>query len=269
MKMVLSAIIVVFNHKNYLERCLNSLVRELKNIGESEIRVIDNHSTDGSTQLIKRQFGKKVKLVCHKENLGFARACNKGIRAAKGKYILILNPDTEITRGSLKSMINALEKESIGCLVPRLINPDGSLQYSIRRFPRLITVIARRTPLRLIHLFEKQNEFHLMKDVDHSQMIAIDWALGGCVLTKRQIFGKIGYFDEKFFLYCEDIDWFYRLRKQGLTAFYYPKASIIHHHIAKSDKKLLSRESFYHFKSLCYFFKKYFPEIVSLKYPLK
>lgn len=276
--MKLSVIIVNYNHKKYLEDCLNSLFGGLKKI-KAEILVIDNRSIDSSIDFLKKIKNKKInslrsffpseiKIIFNKKNLGFAKACNKGIRKARGEYILLLNPDTQVVGESIKLMMDFLEKrKDITCVVPKLLNPDKTLQYSIRRFPGVLTVLLRRTPLRWTNLLRKRDDFHLMKDINHNRTKKIDWALGSCLMTRRNIFDQVGLFDEHFFVYCEDIDWFYRLKKARLKAYYLPKAKVIHHHLAISDKKLLSKESFYHTKSMIYFFKKYWREIVTFKYP--
>lgn len=265
--MKLSVIIVNYNHKKYLKTCLNSLLKNLKGI-TFEVFLIDNNSKDGSVGFLKQKASKKIKIILNKKNLGFARACNQGIRRAKGDYILLINPDIKVLKESVGKMIDFLERNrGLGCVAPKLLNPDQSLQYSIRRFPNVLTVLIRRTPLRLLPFIKNKDALHLMKNVNHNRIIKIDWALASCLMVKRKVFDQIGLFDENFFVYCEDIDWFYRLKKAGLGAYYLPEAKVIHHHLAKSDKKLLSKESLYHTKSMIYFFKKYWREILTFKYP--
>lgn len=265
--MKLSVVIVSHNHEQYLQDCLSCLLKEFQSV-RSEVFVIDNHSSDNSVDLIKEKFNKQVNLIENKQNLGFAKACNQGIKRAEGNYIFFLNPDTQVAKGSIRKMINFLEEyKETDCVVPKLLNLDKSLQYSIRRFPNLLMVLIRRTPLRLVPFIKSKDASHLMKDISHNQIIEIDWALASCMMVRKRVFKQIGLFDENFFVYCEDIDWFWRLKKAGLKAHYLPKAKVLHHHLAKSDKKLLSRETFYHTKSMIYFFRKYWKDILTGRYP--
>jgi len=267
--MKLSVIIVTFNHQKYLENCLASLLKSLEAIN-SEVIVVDNHSTNGTIERLKEIGKSKFKVIQNKKNLGFAQACNQGIKKAKGGYLLLLNPDTQVNQEGLRKLIEFLDKnKEAACGAPQLLNPDKSLQYSIRRFPDSFTVIARRTPLRRLSFVNKRNNFHLMKNISHHQTREIDWALGSCLLVRKETFKKIGLFDEGFFVYCEDIDWFWRLKKAGLKAYYFPQTKIIHHHLARSDKKLFSKESYYHLRSIVYFFRKYWQEILTGRYPEK
>lgn len=265
--MILSVIIVNYNHRQYLRKCLTSLLTSLQGI-KSEILVVDNYSIDGSLALLKKEFLQKITLIENRRNLGFSRAANLGIRKAKGKYLFLLNPDTQVNSQSLNELIKFLDKKKeAACVVPQLLHPDKSLQYSIRRFPDFLTVIARRTPLRSFSLVRRRNNFHLMKKISHQKMREIDWALGSCLLVRRETLEAVGLFDEGFFVYGEDIDWFWRLKKAGFKAYYLPQAKIIHHHLAKSDQQLFSKESYYHFKSIVYFFRKYWQEILTGRYP--
>ncbi len=265
--MKITVVIVVYNHKEYLKNCLDFLLRAVDGLSY-EIFLIDNHSNDGSANFLKKREGERIKVILNKKNLGFARACNQGIRKAKGEYLLLLNPDVELEKESVKLMINFLEKRKNPVVaVPLLFNPDGSVQYSIRKFPGFFSALIRRTPLRLFPFLPR--DFHFVKKINQKKPTQIDWALGGCFLAKREVFEKIGLLDEKFFVYCEDIDWFYRLRKERIKAYCFPEAKATHYHLAKSDKKIFSKESFYHFRSMVYFFKKYWREIFSFRYPPK
>jgi hypothetical protein len=267
-KIKLSVIIVVYNHQQFLANCLSSL-RISTAAFKPKVIVIDNCSTDGSVNFLKSNFKDFIRLIQNPKNYGFAKACNQGIQKAQGDYLLFLNPDTQITGQAIEKMILFLDHHPlVACLVPCLLNPDQTPQFSLRNFPGIITVLAKRTPLKFLPYFKKARDFHLEKNFP-SQPQAINWALGSCFLIRKKVFEKIGYFDEHFFVYCEDIDFFYRLKKAGLKTYFLPEAKVIHYHQAKSDKVLFSKESFYHFKSILYFFKKYFWEILTNKYPGK
>lgn len=268
MKPSLSIIIVTYNHEKFIGRCLQSISQNYPKTS-IEILLVDNASHD-STLAIASLFRDKLNLRVIKNslNLGFSKANNLAIRLARAKYILILNPDTEITQTSLNLMLRYLNTHpEVSCLVPRLIFPNGRLQESVRNFPTLATFMVRRTPLRLLKtkLVHQLNRRHL-RAISYRKIQPISWALGGAILTRKMVFKQIGLFDERFFLYCEDIDWFYRLSLAKLKAWYYPPSVFIHYHQAISDHRLISIASLHHLKSMVKFCLKYPREILTGSY---
>jgi hypothetical protein len=218
-----------------------------------EIIIIDNHSTDESCQLVREKFP-DLYLIENVKNLGFARAVNQGFRKAKGKYLLILNPDVELLPGSADKMIDFLERHpEAGLLLPKLINPDGSLQFSCRKFYDFSTLLFRRTPLGRIFPNHWTIRRHLMMDWNHEEVREVDWGLGACMFLRREALVGQGIFDERFFLYFEDVDLCFRLKKKGWKVIYNPEAVMVHAHLRQSAGGFFNREKWEHFKSLIKF----------------
>ena len=252
---LLSVITVTHNHAEFIGRCLTTLVPEVEAIG-GEVIAIDNLSDDESAKII-RQFP-TVKLVVNSERRGFSANNNYGMAIAQGRYILLLNPDTEVLPGALSTLIAFMDAHpQVGMCAAQLLFPDGSIQPSPRRFPTVGSAIARRTPIRHFLKNSQFNRRHLMLDVNHSKPFAVDWLLGACMFIRREVLETVGPLDEGFFLYVEDIDWAQRMHRAGWEIFYVPTAKIIHHHLAVSDKKLFSRHMWLHLKSMWRYARRY------------
>jgi N-acetylglucosaminyl-diphospho-decaprenol L-rhamnosyltransferase len=251
----LSVITVTHNHANYIGRCLDALVPAISAIG-GEIIVIDNRSDDNSAEIIKHY--PSVKLIINQSRRGFSANNNYGMALAQGRYLLLLNPDTEVLPGALAQLIAFMNAHpTVGMCGAKLLFPDGTVQPSPRRFPSLGSFIARRTPLRMFLRHSKLNRYHLMLDIDHTQAMAVDWLLGACMFIRREILETVGPLDEGYFLYVEDIDWARRMHAANWAIYYVPQAQIVHHHLAVSDKKLLSRYTAFHISSMVRYVRKY------------
>lgn len=138
----------------------------------------------------------------------------------------------------------------------KLLFPDGSLQLSCRRFPTLKSTLIRRTPIRVLFPYQKRGSEHLMSNWNHMSTIKVDWVLGACLMIRREIIYDIGFLDENFQLYCEDIDLCLRIKRQNWNVYYVHDAKIIHYHLAKSDKSFFCYNTYLHFKSMFYFLQK-------------
>lgn len=252
--MNLDIIIITHNHGQYLQNCLSSIFSSFK-IKVNLILIINN-SKDKKSLKIAKKFS-QVKTIINKKPKGLSANLNQGIRLSKRDFILILNPDTMVTRAAIEKLINFMKKNpKVGICGPKLIFPDGSLQYSARRFPNLKTFLIRRTPLRWFLKQSKDNLNHLGIDLNHSKTQPVDWLLGACLLLRRKMIDDIGLFDEKYYLYVEDIDYCFRAWRKGWQVWYVPEAVVIHHHLALSDKKPFSIYSWYHLKSMWRYFWK-------------
>lgn len=266
-----SIVIVSHQHRLYLSGCLGSLLNEGKKL-PLEIIVIDNNSSDGTIESLDQKIRSEINIVRNDKNLGFAKACNQGIRMAKSNIVMFVNPDVLTMSGSIPKMLKFLKLNPVAsCVVPVLKNIDGSIQYSCRKFPGWKETLLKRTPVRWLVDPEKINRYDekTMDFINRKIPFRIHWALGGCLMVKKSTFKKIGVFDERFFLYCEDIDWFYRLKKADLTAYCLPEATMFHKHIAVSDHTLLSVESFYHSAGILKFVVKHAGDILAGRYPPK
>jgi N-acetylglucosaminyl-diphospho-decaprenol L-rhamnosyltransferase len=217
--MTLSIIIVNWNTSALLVNCLASL-RESE-IGESEIWVVDNASTDDSAEQVARRFP-EVQLIRNSVNAGFARANNQGIAASRGDCILLLNSDTLVPHKTLSYLVQfMIENPRVGACGPRLLRPDGTPQpYAFGDDPTL-SYLLRRGLNRL--LFARY-----LHDWSIEHTLQVDWVSGACLLLRRVALEQAGLLDEQFFMYFEDIDLCLRLRQAGWQVYYEPRVAITH-----------------------------------------
>ncbi len=227
--------------------------------------VIDNNSEDQSSTMLKQDFP-QVKLLENKKNYGFSFACNQGIKKSRGRYILLLNPDTEFTSGGITKMIEFMRAHpTVGICGPKMIDPQGKVHFSCRTFPSYLTAISSGQSI-LNRLFPHNplSRKYLLKDQDHSQESEVDWVSGSCLLTKRDLFEKIGPLDEIFFMYVEDVDFCYRAKKAGFMVYYFPEVVIVHH-IGESTRKRELKMKVEHHRSMYYFYQKHHHVSIFLK----
>lgn len=225
----LSIIIVSFNTKEILKKCLQSL--EENGLKGQEIIVVDNASTDGNQEMIKKEFP-RIKLVCNSENIGFAKANNQGIKEAMGKDILLLNSDIEVKEGSINKLYTFAEKhQEAGAVVPRLLNPDGSPQPSVFRLPTLWLAIKQ-------YWFGQKGLLDKsLPVIDYQQSpVVVESAVMAAFLITSQALKKVGLLNEKYFMYFEDLDYCKRVNKSGLKIYYLPEVEIVHRHGMSGNK---------------------------------
>ena len=253
--MDLSIVIPHFNRISSLKICLSSVPPAAGTLSHETI-VVDNGSSDGSQKMVKDLFP-KVCLLQNKTNEGFGRAVNRGLRMGQGRYLLCLNNDTALFPHSLETLVNFMEKHpEAGVSGGKIFNPDGTLQFSARSFPGIRTALFNRSAL-LTRLFPK-NPFsrrYLLSDWDHNSVREVDWVSGSFFLIRRSLTEKIGFFDERFFLYCEDVDYCRRTKEAGYRIYYIPEAHIIHD-TGYSEMKMSTL--FFHHQSMYRFYKKHF-----------
>jgi len=252
------------NHGEFLARCLTSVLAQ-KTTARAEVHVVDNCSTDDTLQVLAGFHSTRVHRNAAPK--GFAANNNAVIRATDSPYVLLLNPDTEMMGGAIDKLVGFLDAHpDVGMVGPRLVFPDGRIQLSARRFPSLKSVLARRTPMRKLMTESDWNRWHLMADSAHDAVMEVDWVLGGCLLIRRRALNQVGGLDEGYFLYVEDIDLAYRLHRAGWKVVYLPSAVVVHHHLAVSDRRLLSRESFIHMQSMFRYWRKHMaPQLLRLR----
>ena len=225
--MDLSIIILNYKTRGLVKHCINNVRATTANFAY-EIIVIDNGSSDGIEAMMKENFP-DIKFIQTGKNLGFAAGNNIGIKEAKGKHVLILNPDVTVLNGSIEKMLKFMEANpEIGIVGPKLINPDGSYQISCRTFQTPKLILYRRTPLGRLPFAKKQLEKHLMLDFDHSSAREVDWFLGACMLINKECLDKMGLFDERFFIYFEDMDLCRRFWMNGYKVYYLAEAEMVH-----------------------------------------
>jgi GT2 family glycosyltransferase len=224
----LSIIIPSYNTKEILLECLNSIQNNSQDIN-LEIIVVDNNSTDGTVEDLKKISNKYISAIFLEKNFGFAYAVNRGIEKAKGRYILLLNSDIKLSKDSLMGLINFAENnQNVGLVAPMLLNPDLSIQPSIYHFPSIIGAI-KEYYLRKKGSFEKYSP-------NTKEPIIVDCVVGAAMLIPKSTIEKIGYLDEKYFMYFEDLDYCRRVKRASLRVYYLPKIAIIHKHGASGKK---------------------------------
>lgn len=261
--MRLSVIVVVYDAAEYLRRCLVSLEVHLQGV-EHEICVVDNASNDGGVSLVRERFP-KAKLLLHDRNLGFAAGTNAGLRATSGRFVLWLNPDCELTNGGIHELLEAFEREpTLGVIGPKVTGPGGDLQPSCRSFPSYQTAFFSRQSV-LTRLFPANpfSERYLRAGEDSERRRDGDWVSGACLLHRREVADGIGGIDERFFMYCEDVDFCLRARAAGWRVAYHPGLEV-KHYLAGSTRKLPLRMIREHHRSMWSYYAKHFP-----RHPLK
>jgi N-acetylglucosaminyl-diphospho-decaprenol L-rhamnosyltransferase len=235
----LSIVIVNWNVHDLLRRCLGSVVSGQWSV-VSEIIVVDNASTDGSVEMLRNEFP-QVTLIVNASNRGFAAANNQGIAAAQGRYVLLLNPDTEVLGSALITLIRYLEAHpSVGLIGPQLLYPDGRVQSSRRRFPTLATLFLESTWLASLAPRSLLRRYYFLDQPDDATL-DVDWIMGAAMLIRREVIEQAGGMDAGFFMYSEELDWCRRIKAAGWRVVYCPAARVIHHEGKSSEQAVPDR----------------------------
>jgi N-acetylglucosaminyl-diphospho-decaprenol L-rhamnosyltransferase len=243
---------VTHGHRHFIEACLGSLESTLDMDG-CLVALVDNKRSDGCGDFVRSTYP-WVKVIARERPHSFAENNNLVYGMFGGSYFLMLNPDTTVRCGALSTLVDFMEtNRSVGACGPRLVFPDGALQYSCRRFPTLWSTLLRRTPIRSLVPSDRRGSSHLMVSSPHHERMAVDWMLGACLLVRRAAISGRLLLDSRFPMYCEDIDLCYRLNEAGWGIHYVPDAVVVHHHGAESDRRLLSRASLLHTISMVRF----------------
>lgn len=248
-----SIIIVSYNVRALLDRCLRSLAGE----GQTDVIVVDNASSDGTPAYLRQNFP-DVRLIANQTNAGFGVANNQGLALARGEWVLFLNPDAELRPGALAALRRILETQpGVGVVGPRLRYADGQIQSSRRRFPTPLMALAESTVLgRWWPTNPAARRYHCL-DVSDGQAQDVDWLNGACLLTRRSVLEQIGGFDPRFFMYSEELDWCRRVRDGGWRIVYSPSAEVIHREGKSSEQNLARRARNFH-ESKARYFEKYY-----------
>jgi hypothetical protein len=261
--MDLSVVIVNWNSGKFLSECLDFLYENNKSLN-FEVFVVDNASSDSGLACLKKF--QKVKLIKNEKNLGFARANNQALKKAKGRYILLLNPDTVVLKDSLKGMISFLDKhKSVGVLGCKLLNPDGSVQPSCHAFLTIPHVFFEVSQLDylfpknkfFIKLFKPLNRLKLFTNYSTpDKPVKVDSVMGSCYMIRKEALKKTGLLDENFFLYHEEMELSYRVWQKGFKVMFYPYAYVIHRgkHSTEQVPDLVYYERC---RSILHFFRKH------------
>jgi GT2 family glycosyltransferase len=259
----LSVIIVSFNSLSYLKNCLDSIIKFCPDLGQNdyEVIIVDNYSTDGTADFIEKNYLKYsfVRLIKNEINMGFSHANNLAIKNSNSKYYFLLNSDTEVYENSINGLIDFFKSSSkeginIGVAGPKIINSDGSLQLSCRRFPSFINA-AFYTILAGIKPDNRFSRRYKLADADRSRPFEVDWVSGSAMMISGDAIRHVGMFDENYFMYVEDVDLCYRMWHSGFKVYYYPLVKILHH-IGGSGVSDLMLPQIRMQKSVLYFYIK-------------
>ena len=249
----LSIIIVSWNVADLLRDCLHA-IDENRGELDLEVIVVDSASSDNSVAMVRDEFPWVDLLACD-ENVGFPHGNNLGLERANGRYILLLNPDTVVLDNALSKMMAYMAKNpEVGVLGCQLLNGDGTVQSSRRRFPTKKTAFFESTWLETVAP-KGIHESYYAQDLPDDAINDVDWVMGACMLVPRQVVADVGGMDEAYFMYSEELDWCRRIKDSGWRVVYYPEAKIIHYVGQSSDQAVVARHINFQQAKLRYFRK--------------
>jgi len=255
--MQLSVIIISYNAKAHLEDCLQSIYDHTA-VDPFEIIVVDNASTDGSLAMLARKFP-KVHTIASPDNLGFAGANNLAMREAKGEFFLLLNNDARVAPSAVDTMLRLIrEKPDVGVLGPLLRNEDGSVQVS---YGRMISLWAEAIQRVLTRGNARGNPLVRRYIANRSKKEAYpDWVSGACMMLRADVVKSVGFFDDHFFMYSEEVDLCERIRRAGYRVYYTPQAEVVHVG-GKSTEANPEKAAFEYRRSQLYFYSKHYGRV--------
>ncbi|MFW5697152.1 MAG: glycosyltransferase family 2 protein, partial [Fimbriimonadaceae bacterium] len=255
----LSITVVNWNVRDDLRACLQSL-RQLEGEGSFEVIVVDNASADGSAEMVREEFP-EVTLYALDQNLGFAAGHNYALDRRNGFHAALINPDTVAHPGLVRSVLGYFhEHPEVGIIGPKVLNPDGSLQYSCRRFPNPVAAAFRNTILGRLFPNNRFTREYLMTDWEHETERPVDWVSGCALFVRGEVLDAIGGLDADYYMYCEETDFCLRAHKAGYQVMYVPSGQITHA-IGKSTDKVANKMIVrFHRSMLRYYRKNILPE---------
>ncbi|MBI4789357.1 MAG: glycosyltransferase family 2 protein [Chloroflexi bacterium] len=259
--MDLSILIVSWNVCELLRQCLCSVASSQYSVARqehnltTEVIVVDNCSADGTVEMLRAEFP-EVRLIANPQNVGFTRANNQALAVAQGRYLFLLNPDTEVRPRALHTLIAYMDAHPrVGMIGPQLLYGDGSVQSSRRRFPTLATAFLESTKLQQWFPQNRVLTRYYMRDTRDDATQEVDWVNGSAMFTRREVYDQIGGFDERFFMYSEELDWCYRIQRAGWQIVYLPTAQITHYEGKSSEQAAAQRDIYFHSSKIRYFRK--------------
>jgi GT2 family glycosyltransferase len=253
----LSVIVLTHNSRDLLARCLSS-IREETHTARLEVIVVDNDSNDGTAEMAAADFP-EVRLITCRDAFRFTVFNNRGLRESRGRYVLLLNDDTELKNDALDQVVRYFDEHpDCGALGCKLLNSDLSIQYSCRRFPSFTTAFFSRYSILTRAI--PGNRFstnYLMTDFDHDSTIEVDWVSGACLAARRSVMDKVGMLDERIIYFNEDVDWCLRIRQAGWKVVYLHSAEVIHW-IGATRRRRPFRSNWIRHRSMFYFYRKHY-----------
>lgn len=253
----LSIIIVSWNVRELLRKCLWSIYQDEQSSPDAlETIVVDNASADGSGNMVRANFP-QVKVLENRENVGFTAGNNQAIIRSQGRYVMLLNPDTEVLGDALTTLMDFMDAHpAVGIVAPKLLNSDGTAQSSRRRFPTLATAFLESTALQQSWPDNRVLRAYYMQDQNEDEAHEVDWSVGACLMVRREVIEQVGLLDEGFFMYSEEMDWCYRIKQAGWRIVYLPAAEVMHHG-GQSSKQVIAAQHIHFQRSKIRFFRKH------------
>lgn len=256
----LSIVVVSWNVRDLLRNCLTSLDRGRSALA-LQVIVVDNASADGSAEMVAADFP-WVELIASAENAGFPAGNNLGLAQARGRHVLLLNPDTEVVGDALSTLVAYLDGQpDVGVVGPQLLNPDGTVQSSRRRFPTLATAFFEATWLRRFAPQRLLSDYYVLDRAD-DETSDVDWVVGAALMVRQSVVQQVGPLDAAYFMYSEELDWCRRIRDAGWRVVYLPAAQVVHHYGKSSEQAVTARQINFQRAKLRYF-RKYHGRLVS------
>ncbi len=251
--MLLSILIVNWNVRDLLRDCLRSIEHGRGDL-DIEVIVVDSASGDNSAAMVAAEFP-WVTLLPQTDNVGFPRGNNIALARARGDALLLLNPDTVILGDALPTLVAYLAAHpDVGAVGPQLLNPDGSVQSSRRRFPTLATGFLESTWLQGLAPGVLRRYYAL--DLPDDATADVDWLTGACILVPRAVYERVGGLDEDYYMYSEELDWCRRIRAAGWRVVYLPAAQVVHH-VGKSSEQAVTARHINFQRAKLRYFRKY------------
>jgi len=252
----LSIVIVSWNGRALLEACLESVEREVRGRAapdriETETLVVDQASQDGSAAAVRARFP-WAELIELPRNVGYAAGNNAGLRRARGRHCVLLNNDTVVLPGALERCVRYLDANpAVGVVGPQLVDPDGHKQNSVHSVPNLVSEVVPKSLLETIAPLRYPS-----KRYEHPGPIAVEAVLGACLVVRREVLETAGLLPEDYFMFLEETDWCWRIRRAGWKVVHLPDVRVIHHHGATSKKRLPAETRIEYHRSLYHFYEK-------------
>lgn len=237
-----SIVVVTFRDRENVLRCLGSIEHHAEL--PHEVIVVDDASGDGTVEAVRERFP-AVRVIAKPQNEGLVAGRNDALPLASGRFVLMLDSDTELRPGAVACLAAALERDTtIGLVGPKLVGPEGELQLSCMRFPPFVIPLVRRGPYARLVQNPRSHRWHMMMDFDHDSQRPVAWVIGAAQMWRRELIERLGGYDPRVSSYGgEDLDWCLRVWEAGLQVEYVPQAEIMHRWRKETRKQLYGRKS--------------------------
>lgn len=248
--------ITTWNQRELLRACLESIFKHAPR-RPFEVMVVDNASADGTSEMVRTSFP-QARLIANEANRGWTGGCNQVAQLSRGRYVVLLNEDTTIEEDAFGALACAMDESSprVGLGAPRLVWPDGARQPSCRSFPDPWSLLLRGTFLGRVNGNAARLRRYLLEDIDLTSPSRVDWALGACLIVRREVFERVGLMDERL-AYHDDTDFCYRARRAGYETVFFPRITVVHHYQRRSARSWFTRARARHVRSVLRLYRKH------------